>query len=274
MTLSSVASVFLWTLLIGESVTAVALLFAAVSFRLRHPKRLRHASESAVAILAEMQRVGGGQFSLESRRIVSWIDELKQTASKQTDGFSGVLRYLLSPQAEHAGIESVIALHLGQMERGAIRLCSFLAKTAPLAGLGGTLLGVSDALKAFAAKPGDPSVVIGGFATAIDTTLVGILITFVCLGTSRLIWEPLLSKTLGELMEHALLLKSHLGQLRSKITPTSNGKIPEVKLILKRTGPRNRVQRSSADNKSKDSANPIVRDKAENDEESTNDKPH
>ena len=133
------------------------------------------------------------------------------------DGAARVLCCLLARHGDYDAVEATVALHVGRSERGAIRLCSFLARTAPLAGLAGTLVGIQEALGEFALT-GDPQSVIGGFATAIQTTEIGVFVAITALITSRLLWEPPLKRRTSQLLEFALTAKPLIGDILARIS--------------------------------------------------------
>ncbi len=77
------------------------------------------------------------------------------------------------------------------LDRGATRINTFLAKTAPLLGLAGTLAGISLSMSQFEEQSAEPRVIIHGFAVAIETTLFGIFVAILCMASNRLLWQPL-----------------------------------------------------------------------------------
>ncbi len=214
-----------WAILLIESLLGFACLLAGISFWWKARKNRTDAITLASTALNDVKAIAGTEadWKNESQRAVL-IDRCRSELAKREDGFGRVLHCLFTPKAEQAGIEALIGLHVHRLERGAIRLCGFLARTAPLAGLAGTILGVQQALNAFAANPGDTDAVISGFATALGTTLVGIVIAFACL-IPKAVWEAVLTNSMGVLLEAALIVKSDIDPLIHAPMPV-NGKKP------------------------------------------------
>lgn len=177
-----------WGILFSASCLSLACLFSAIGFWRRASKSAKDAGALADHALRD----------LAADRPVS-------------GGLDAVVDYLKEPGAEHAGIQAIVSLHVCRLERGAIRVCAFLAKCAPLAGLAGTLVGVAQALSHFSQQPDNPQPVIQGFATALGTTLAGIAVSFVSLG-AKAVWENVLIKTMGVLLEASLIVKARLNR--------------------------------------------------------------
>lgn len=94
---------------------------------------------------------------------------------------------LLTPRRDWNAIESQLAAYAESLDRGARSLLGFLAKTAPQAGLAGTLIGVSRALAEF--QPGELNSFLHGFAFAFGTTLVGVAMSVVASAVARFVWQ-------------------------------------------------------------------------------------
>jgi len=100
-------------------------------------------------------------------------------------------------------------------------IASVLRPVAPLLGLAGTLFGISDAL-AFVSS--DPSLVIQGFAYAIQTTLIGIFVSVLAHVTAAWIWAPYWKNQRYELFQTLSTLHVRVKQARSKKTSTQHAK--------------------------------------------------
>tara|TARA_R110002111_G_scaffold260867_1_gene332912 strand:- start:22010 stop:22669 length:660 start_codon:yes stop_codon:yes gene_type:complete len=94
-------------------------------------------------------------------------------------------------------------------------IASVLRPVAPLLGLAGTLFGISDAL-AFVST--DPSLVIQGFAYAIQTTLIGIFVSVLAHVTAAWIWAPYWKRERYELFQSLSCLHKKVKQSVSKKT--------------------------------------------------------
>ena len=214
MNMSTLAHYTIWALLFGESVLALALLVSGISWRLKGQRAGRQAMATGRSYLSRLRgalHAGTGKAALQAKNAI------RADASHKTDAISSISRQLVARDLGQDEVDVLISLHIGKLERGAVRLCGLVARTAPLLGLAGTLVGVQMALSAFAQSATEPQLVLEGFATAILTTLAGILVALLCLATSRLLWEPLIRKTMHDLMEMALTLKADLWEVEQLI---------------------------------------------------------
>jgi hypothetical protein len=100
------------------------------------------------------------------------------------------------------------AAWIQSLDRGATRINTFLAKTAPMLGLAGTLAGISLSMSQFEQRSAEPEVIIHGFAVAIETTLFGIFVAILCMASNRLLWQPLQQEaaTIWDRLERELVL--------------------------------------------------------------------
>ena len=94
---------------------------------------------------------------------------------------------LLAPRRDWNAVESQLAAYAESLDDGARRLLGFLAKTAPQAGLAGTLIGVSRSLVEF--RPGELDSFLHGFAFAFGTTLLGVAMSVISSALARFLWQ-------------------------------------------------------------------------------------
>ncbi len=107
---------------------------------------------------------------------------------------AAAVRQLTQPKASVEAADIHIGHWLETIEGGSQRLCSWLIPTAPMVGLAGTLAGISEALSHFQQRSESPELMIAGFAVAIQTTLIGLWISFLCWITIKLLWTPYLGR--------------------------------------------------------------------------------
>ena len=212
MNLNAIASCIVWGILIAESIVGLALLFSGVIIRITESKTSRQAAKQTDKYLSNIDAI---RLAGEKRHIV--VRALKAATASDSTFIGRLVDHMLAQGTRLSDIQTLIELQISKTERGADRVCSFIARTAPLAGLAGTLVGVQAALSAFSADRADPNHVISGFATAVQTTLAGIFVAFMCLVTSRLLFEPRLKKTAIEIFEMAMRLRA---SILAVVTPT------------------------------------------------------
>ena len=205
MNLNAIASYIVWGILIAESIVGLALLFSGVIIRITESRTTRQAARQTDQYLRKIDAI---RLAGEKRRVV--VRTLKAVTASDSTFIGRLVDHMLARGTRLSEIQTLIELQISKTERGADRVCSFIARTAPLAGLAGTLVGVQAALSAFSADRADPNHVISGFATAIQTTLAGIFVAFLCLATSRLLFEPRLKKTAIEIFEMAMRLRTSI----------------------------------------------------------------
>jgi len=145
------------------------------------------------------------------------IESLKRQSQAGDDEVSHIMYSLLTKEMDKAGLEGIIHKHIDAVERGAVRLSAFLARTAPLAGLAGTLVGVQHALAGFSKQVDNPYQIVTGFSTALVTTLVGILVAILCVAISKLIWEPGLNKLMFQLFDFSLTARTYVCEIKRRL---------------------------------------------------------
>jgi biopolymer transport protein ExbB/TolQ len=214
MNLNAIASYIVWGILIAESIVGLALLFSGVIIRITESRTTRQAAKQTDKYLKNINAI---RLTGEKRRIA--VRALKADTTSDSTFIGRLVDHMLARGTRLSDIQTLIELQISKTERGADRVCSFIARTAPLAGLAGTLIGVQAALSAFSADRADPNHVISGFATAVQTTLAGIFVAFMCLATSRLLFEPRLKKTAIEIFEMAMRLRA---SILAVVTPTQD----------------------------------------------------
>ncbi len=181
-------------LLCAESVFALGLFLQAVSSTcLQTPNVTRRIIRRIESLRSDKQNRCGAAGNKGSRATA----KATETAN---DPIENLLTNLVGSvgigHSEHSAVLSgLIRQLLGLTDNGARSLAIFLCKTAPLLGLAGTLIGISSALAAFSADAGSPEPIIAGFATAMGTTLWGILIAFAAIFSSRVLWQPAIAQT-------------------------------------------------------------------------------
>jgi biopolymer transport protein ExbB/TolQ len=218
-----------WAMLVASSILAIAAVLAAVqqsqAYR-RSKTSVFHADAgrclAAIAKLSQsLPRLSRDQVRSELRQIAE-----RARPAAGSDDLAAVLEYLLENVRHHvadidavaAGAHGVILARQRRLERGGQRLCGYLVKLGPWAGLTGTLAGVRESLAAFVRSLGAVQEFAAGFATAIDTTVFGILIAVVAFTTSRGIWAPLVEAQHAELTEHAIAAMTHLKRIYSHLS--------------------------------------------------------
>jgi len=214
MNLSILAHYLIWAFLFGESVLAVALFLSGIGWGVRGRLLIREAMDSGRRTLNQLRlalKKGTAKAARQAKKAI------RADLSRKTDAMSLISRHLVTRELGQDEMEALIGLHIGNLERGVVHLCGLVARTAPLLGLAGTLVGVQMALSAFARNSTEPQLVLEGFATAIGTTLVGILVALFCLATSRLFWQPLIRKTMHDFMDTALELKAAVWEVDKMI---------------------------------------------------------
>jgi biopolymer transport protein ExbB/TolQ len=213
-----------WSMLIGSSILAVAEALAAVqqwwSYR-RSKTSIVHAN--ACLCLASITQLSQSIPHLNQDHVQSELRHIAERVqlSCESDGLAALLVYLIENVRHHladidavaAGAHGVIHAQQRRLERGGQRLCGYLVKLGPWAGLTGTLAGVRESLGAFVRSLGAVQEFAAGFATAIDTTVLGILVAVVAFTTSRGIWAPLIEVQHTELTEQAMVALMHLKRI-------------------------------------------------------------
>lgn len=195
-------SVLVMTLLGAQSVFALGLLMqAVVSTRIRQPQ--------------VTQRIKQRTAELKTRKKTLCID-------RSADAVGATLEDLIRccrVNAEQPLIVSALCEKvIGHVDGGARSLAAFLSSTSGLLGLAGTLIGISSALISFSANADSPEPIITGFATAIGTTLWGVLIAFTAIFTSRLIWQPAINDAEAALTRLLLLIVSEERKTDSEVS--------------------------------------------------------
>lgn len=203
-----------WAILGIESVFALALLFSGLSYRLLQRRAKAETVNKTTFFLNRLKAI---QHLSSHRDIKVRLKSLTKKSQGARDGVSNIVHTLLTKNSGKTEVEAIIQAHIDAVERGALRLCAFLAKTAPLAGLAGTLIGVQNSLSAFSKQADSPQLVISGFATALLTTLSGVFTAILCVTVSRLIWEPGLQKTISYLTEFNLTAQSYILEIKQKL---------------------------------------------------------
>lgn len=212
MNLNMLMSWLVWGILGAESIVALALLISGLCFRARergHARTARTVAECYASILDLDGMAGEPEQAMRSLR------HLRSEVGEGDDCISGLMKYMLGNKISAGEIQALIDVEIGKADRGAIRLCGFLARTAPLAGLAGTLVGVQAALSAFSTNRTDPGLIIAGFSTALQTTLAGVLVAFMCMGASRLLIEPWLKRTAMVIFDLAMDLAPRIRAVKS-----------------------------------------------------------
>jgi len=251
MTVTTVIEFAVWGVLIAESIIAAAMLLSGLSFRFRSAAARKSLAGQGREYLRRL-----GQIRTVNDRDVRWRFEdfcHLMAERPEHDGDAQVVCCLLARRGGYDAVEATVGLHIGRLERGVICLCSFLARTAPLAGLAGTLVGIQQALGMFAST-GDPQSVISGFAVAIETTLIGVLIAMMALSTSRLLWEPPLKRRMDQLLEFALAaqpiveaIMRRIARLRKHKPPgKAQARPPQIRPIPRPQTPKKETQRDDA----------------------------
>lgn len=138
-----------------------------------------------------------GMHSLRSaehvRRYLQAVEQdLIRRSSPPAGSLLAAARMLVEDGFDWQVIQSQLLRYVHQLDRGAQRWIAFLVKSAPLLGLAGTLVGVSEGLASYAADQSSTTRIIESFAFAISTTLWGVAIAVLGMCTSRLMWQPYL----------------------------------------------------------------------------------
>lgn len=213
-----------WSMLIASSILAVAALLAAIqqwwSDR-RSKTSIVHAN--AIRCLASIKKLSQSLPHVSRDHVQGELRQITERAQRlcESDSLAAILVYLLENVRHHladidavaAGARGVIHAQQRRLERGGQRLCGYLVKLGPWAGLTGTLAGVRESLAAFVRSLGAVQEFAAGFATAIDTTVLGILVAVVAFTTSRGIWAPLVELQHTELTEQAMAALTDLKRI-------------------------------------------------------------
>jgi biopolymer transport protein ExbB/TolQ len=125
--------------------------------------------------------------------------------------------------------------YAGSQDGGAQRWLAFFVKAAPLLGLAGTLVGVSEGLASYAADPSSTNRIIEAFAFAILTTLWGVGIAVLGMATSRLMWQPYLEQIFHALEQQVMSFP--VGTTRPGTELTHHATRPVVRSTRRRPRP-------------------------------------
>lgn len=232
MTFHTIMEYGIWTALIVESILALSLLFSGFGHRLRERGGAARRKNLATRYRRSIQvatKTGG----LDAVRDA--LAAISDSARCRRDEISRIVHHILSSGTDLASIEAMVAIHIGRLEKGAVRLCAFLAKTAPLLGLAGTLVGMQACLSAHSTVSESPKQAISaGLGTAMNTTLFGIVVAFMCVLTGRLFWEHSLKRTTVDMVESALAMRGPLLDFSADSRPAmpylSNPDVPATAL--------------------------------------------
>lgn len=235
----------IWSILGAESILALALLISGFCLRAREKRRAKSAREVARHYSSMLSLNGAAR---DPAWAMQCIKDVRSKATVDEDCLSGLMRYMLGHRVRTSEIQALIDVEIGRADRGAIRLCGFLARTAPLAGLAGTLIGVQAALSAFATNRTDPGLIVAGFSTALQTTLAGVVVAFVCMGASRLLIEPSLKRTAMAIFDLVMGLAPRVQAVRTLATKDfvsgSTMPVKEPPQVLSANASESRLQRS------------------------------
>jgi biopolymer transport protein ExbB/TolQ len=214
MNLNTVTSYLIWGILVAESVLGLALLISGLVFRSRQKQSVRSAARKAEYYASMLASAATAE---DPAKGAACLKGVQRAASAASDCLSNLVALMLAHRVTVSEVQALIDAEIGKADRGAIRLCGFLARTAPLAGLAGTLVGVQASLSAFSVNRTDPGLIIAGFATAVQTTLAGIVVAFMCLGASRLLIEPRLKRTAMEMFDMSMRLVPKVQAAKAKV---------------------------------------------------------
>jgi biopolymer transport protein ExbB/TolQ len=216
--------VLAWTILLIGSILTVAALLAAL--RQRRVFQLRKSDTSyacADKCLARLQQLAHASPSKDPEQLRAELKGISRAVRpyREREALVAVLAYLLENVPHHladrdtlaAGLRNVMSIWQRRMERGGLRLCGYLIKLGPWAGLAGTLVGVRASLGLFVGNITAVNKFVSGFATAIDTTIWGVAIAIVALTTIKAIWVPLLERQHAEVTEYAVAALMSLNRI-------------------------------------------------------------
>lgn len=211
-----------WLLLLSSSILALAGLFAAMQAKLNRRSEKRSAGQNeAECCFGNLQQLAGALDRMSRDQVSDQLRNLQRHVHefRRTNGLAAVLHFLLETMPNDAqtilnGVRGIISAEQRRLERGGQRLCGFLIKLGPWAGLMGTLVGVRASLAAFVNNLTAINEFAAGFATAIDTTIFGILIAVVSFSTTKWIWVPLLEDVSCELAEHGTVAFACINRIR------------------------------------------------------------
>jgi hypothetical protein len=128
---------------------------------------------------------------------------------KSEDTLAAVLDRALNAPRGAFRLEDAVELAVAREDRGMLAMCAWLAKVAPLTGLGGMLAAASRALVAFSAgRSIEPF--IQSFANALTCTFFGVMVAVLAVSTARRLWMPHLERLRLTLLERASLALSLL----------------------------------------------------------------
>lgn len=209
-----IPEILAWTLLFASSIAALAALLAAVQARYsRHRSKQSAGQLESDRCLGNLQQLATTLQKMSREQIFLQLRNLQRRvqALGSRNGTAAILDYLLDVPPSHfndsqavlSGVRGVVAAELRRLERGGQRLCGYLIKVGPWAGLTGTLVGVRGSLAAFVKNVAAVQEFAAGFATAIDTTVWGVLIAVAAFTTSRWLWGPIVEGLSSELVDNA-----------------------------------------------------------------------
>jgi len=205
----------MWAILAAHSIMAVACLLMALQVRL-FGRGLDVNQPRVERCLADLREISEQANSGTLREPAAQLESIRKRLDllQKESSLAAIMHYVVAPQRDVVSLELVITRSLSQVEQGARALCSFLSKSAPQAGLAGTLVGVQQALNNFAAA--DSSAHLNsGVAVALCSTLWGVLCTMLMLFTVRVLWDPYLGRLAARLREQAEITAKLLVPLRS-----------------------------------------------------------
>lgn len=173
----SVLEPILWTMLLLDSLIALACLLAAIeswwSFRnysRSGSEMLAHAKQD----LAKAKAICGKSGSSE---LVA--GEWTKSVQQWSPALSKLLNVMVEPnfrrEDQQENLWQLLQIRLEIICQRPHRLCGFVIKTATLLGLALTFVGVIEALRAFESSRHDLPGLIAGFYTALGSTILGIV---------------------------------------------------------------------------------------------------
>jgi len=153
---------------------------------------------------------------------------LRRLQLRSATELEGLLGDALSPRTSIDELEASLSMSLSRMERGASRILGFVARSACLVGLIGTLLGVQLSLQAYAEDPRNVRVVLEGFGTAINTTLAGAAVAFCALCALKLLVQRATAKRADAVMKglvgvHRLAVRVDQARQRQRPQTSESG---------------------------------------------------
>ena len=224
MSIFAIGTAVIWVMLVTESIFALALLLSGLSYRFRQKLVNIEASQRRTVFLNQLKMI---QQLNSPNDIQDRLKSLQRESRIGSDGECYLVYSLLSKNADKEDLQAFIQTYLKSLERGSTRLCGFLAKTAPLVGLAGTLVGLQGAFTAFARQGGDAQIVVRSFSTAILTTLHGVLIAVMSISVAQLLYEPKLQEAALGFLEFGQAVQQHLHDIKQKLIGGSIKLCPE-----------------------------------------------